>query len=180
MPNDEGRALISELDEDERVREVYARFGLAVFFAQVFEAGVVNLIFFSERLEGRWVSDEEIDRRFDELYGHVLGKLVRMLESQGRLPEPDLDLCRQALKERNRLAHRFWREAVENFMTPRGMQRLLDDVDGCRALFVQADEVTTALLHELGSPHGLTPEAVEQQAERIREQVRLREGSPKT
>jgi len=36
--------MVSEYDEDEHVKEVYARFGLAVYYAQVLEHGLVNAL----------------------------------------------------------------------------------------------------------------------------------------
>lgn len=36
--------IVQSHDEDEHVKEVYARFGLAVYFAQVLEHGLVNAL----------------------------------------------------------------------------------------------------------------------------------------
>ncbi len=135
-------ARIDELDDNgDQQREVYARFGLAVYMAQVFEAGVSNLIVVAEGVEGRLTSRQEVDRRFDELYRQVLGRLVRVLEQDQRIDEKDLSVCRRALDERNRLMHHYWREQITSMATPAGRQRMVDELDAARELFQQADGI---------------------------------------
>jgi hypothetical protein len=97
------------------MREVYARFGLAVYFAQVFEAGAVNIIVLQDILDEQLRSASEVDEHFDRLFKAVLGRHVRTLSE--RLPSTQLQLCRDALATRNRLVHHYWYEQIEKTMT---------------------------------------------------------------
>ncbi|MCW2674081.1 MAG: hypothetical protein JWP14_2670 [Frankiales bacterium] len=164
-------ARIEDFDEDEQHREVYARIGLAVYAAQVFETSVANLIAVAEAIDGRHRSQVELDNRFDDLFGQMLGRLVTLLESDQRLSDSDLAVCRQAQEQRNRLAHRYWREEMEDMITQTGRQRMVDDLDSARELFRVADGITDAVLFRVAAVHGITADAVEAEAGRRRAQV---------
>lgn len=167
MPNAEGHALISELAEDEQMREVYARFGLTVYFAQVFEAGAVNVIVLQDIIDGKVQSAEGVDEHFDRLFAAVLGRHVGTLAD--RLAAEDVQLCRQALAERNRLAHRYWREEIEKTATEEGRQSMVDDLDVARDLFMRADDALERVVYRIGEPVGVTSELVQEMVEEMRQ-----------
>lgn len=172
MPTDEGRALMAELDDvDDQHREVFARFGLAVYMAQVFEHGAVNLLCVLDMAEGRLTSADEVDAHFDQLFADMLGKHVRRLTNRGTLERADLDLCTRALAARNRLAHRYWREEIVSMATEAGRQRMVDDLDAGRALFQGAIEALDRVLFAVGAALGFTPERVAEAAEQMRAQA---------
>src|SRR5690348_2054048 len=54
----------------------------------------------------------------------------------------------------------FWDYAVD-FMTTAGRQRMVDDADRCRDLFVRFERATIRMLHEVGAAVGLTPERIQ-------------------
>ena len=141
--------LIEDLPDDgSRQKETYARFGLAAYSAQVFEAGLINLIAIATAYasrSGKPMTIEDVDALNDELFGHTSGRLVTLLA--GIIPsEADhLDACRLAVSERNRLMHRFFREHAQDFLTPSGMQRMVDDADSVRILLEGADAETDAM-----------------------------------
>lgn len=89
-------ARIDELDEADQHREVYARFGPAVYATQVFETGVANLIAVAEAVDGRHRSQVKLDARFDELFSQMLGRLIALLKADQRLTDAGLDICRRA------------------------------------------------------------------------------------
>jgi hypothetical protein len=176
MPTDEGHALISELDADsgDQHREVYARFGVAVYYAQVFEAGIANLILISERMQGRHLSDSDVDSRFEALWRKTLGTLLALVRDGQLLGTDELDLCQDALATRNRLIHRFWRDEIEHTITPDGRQYLCDEVDAMRRLFIRADKAATEVMLRIGAPGGLTAEMIQEAMEKMKADVERR------
>ncbi|MGW4824049.1 hypothetical protein ACWEP4_35185 [Streptomyces sp. NPDC004227] len=159
MPSEEGYAQIHELEDDgEQQREVYARFGLAVYSAQVLETGIANLISFTELIAGRPTTVEDFDVRIKRLWTRTLGALLKEVESGSMLGRGELDLCQQALAERNRITHRFWRESIENTVTPWGRQRLLDQVDAARRLFIRANDASDEMFFRVAAARGITKE----------------------
>lgn len=106
--------------EDWEVREVYAAFGVAVYFAQVVEFAVVNHIAIARTVAGgRRLTGSEFDALFDELFGATLGRNLKELHAL-LSDDPSLsDDLRQALALRNRLVHHWMRERIMDMGTSR-------------------------------------------------------------
>ena len=165
----DGNDVIAEIaDDGEQEREVYARFGLAAYWAQVFERGMMNLIVISELADGSAASTwQSFDSRFDDLAARTAGRLVMLARDGVRLPDADIALCSGAVVARNRLLHHFFWDYAVDFMTTPGRQRMVDDADRCRDLFVRAEGATIRMLHEVGAAVGLTPERIQKMADRM-------------
>jgi hypothetical protein len=88
--------------------------------------------------QGLLMTGWELDEYIDYLFGHTGGKLVKLLEIVIPDQRDDLDICRRAVVERNRLAHHFFRDHAEDFVTASGMQRMVDDAHQAGVLFEQA------------------------------------------
>jgi hypothetical protein len=71
----------------------------------------------------------------------------------------DLELLlRRALTKRNWLAHDFFRERATQFLNPTGRERMLAEVDDCRAEFDAADQSLEQIVTPLRTAAGLTDE----------------------
>src|SRR4051794_23684823 len=95
---------IAELEDDgAREREVYARYGLAMFHAQVFETDLVNLIVWGEFERAVAARDRDFDSaaRREQLALLVLGQLLRLSQQRVGLQESDMKMFREAVKVRN-------------------------------------------------------------------------------
>src|SRR6266487_3858100 len=105
---------------DEEAHEIYARYGLAMYFAQVVEHAIVNLMVALRLPErGRLTVadiDELMNQAFGMTFGRLLGELRRQTDSADHVQE-QLD---QARETRNWLAHRYFRERAAQFMSPVG------------------------------------------------------------
>lgn len=161
MPDKRGFHMIAELPDDgSRQKEVYARFGLVAFKAQVFDHALVNLLTVAGSIDKR-MSQDDVDKCFDRLFKKTSGQLVKDVSDQSRLEAVDLEICQSAVTERNRLIHRFFREHAEDFMTSRGQQSMLDDLGEICDLFEQTDDACQRVMMRIGSPYGFSDEAVE-------------------
>jgi hypothetical protein len=59
-------------------REVYAHFGLAIYFCQVVETALVNYLLLLRRATtAREITETEIDDLFVELFGNTLGRNIK-------------------------------------------------------------------------------------------------------
>jgi len=160
--------------ESEHCKEVYCRFGLAMYEAQVLEHGIVNALVIVDLIpERRHLarSRAEWEKDFDEFMGqhfkHTMGRLLRDLGSVTKLP-PDLnDLLTRALEKRNWLAHEFFRERATQFVTAKGRDQMLSEVDECAALFRAADEALVNVTEPLRTKQGITNEMLEKSLQAI-------------
>jgi hypothetical protein len=91
---------------DEETREVYARYGLAMYFAQVVEHAIVNLMIALRLPQREALTKGDIDQFMDEAFSMTFGRLLKELRRMGQSTQflqRDLD---QARDMRNWLAHR--------------------------------------------------------------------------
>lgn len=167
-----------EYDEDEHVKAVYAYFGLAIYFSQVLEHGLVNALVFLDllpRRAGRPVPKEEWFKEFDSFmdqhFETTLGKMIRSLKSVISVPDELESLLAAALKKRNFLAHHYFKERAAEFMTRTGRDEMISELHETRILFEQADDKLDKVVKPLRERFGLTDEQLEQHFENYKAKI---------
>jgi len=102
------------IDESEHIREMYARYGLAMYFAHVLETIVRHALVMAKLSTNVSATRNDYDELFSDASTSVLGRLIGSLEPF--LGEDDSlvsDLA-LALRARNQLAHHFfWDHATD-------------------------------------------------------------------
>lgn len=107
-------------DENYHSREVYAKFGLAVYFAQVLEAGVVNLLTVAQVFAKKAGTRDEFTALMEGYFRRTLGALRK--EWAPYLGE-DANLLSdlgRAVGQRNWLIHHYWYHRVGLTTSVRG------------------------------------------------------------
>jgi hypothetical protein len=160
----EGSSLIlDEQADDEEAKEMYARFGVAYYCASVLEHSIVNALCLIEVIEQRSSAaskgmEEIVDYHFDRSFTKTLGKLKTKLlghvSSISTLEElvNDLDLCK---KERDFLAHHFWREHAEHWFTRAGLDQMVERLTSARDLFSQTTKKIDAAVEPIAERYGM-------------------------
>jgi hypothetical protein len=140
-------------------REIYAKFGLATYFCQVLEAGLVTyLVLLRQSTEGGETTIKEVDGLYAELFGKTLGQNIANVKRLFR--EEDkwvLDgKMAAALALRNELAHRWMRERVMQQSTSENRLAMIEELDEASAVLQEADravtERTVAMMTKAGMP----------------------------
>lgn len=154
-------AEFDRADDNDQTREIFALFGAALYSAQVLEHGLVNLMYVANALSGRIPSVAEVDRFFEKSFRRTLGQLATQLRSSLDVDD-DIELViRDAVSRRNVLAHSFFRNRAEQFVSRGGRaamrQELLQDAD----FFREVDERVSGLTFDIGAAIGLTPARVQ-------------------
>lgn len=172
--------VMSELvnvDSDE-IKEVYARFGLAVYAAQVLEHGIVNALVILDLVPARrrladsfdeWAS--EVDAFTDRHFQSTMGRMMKMLRSATKVDETFERLLSEALRKRNWLVHDFFRERATEFITSRGRMQMLAEVDECRDLFASADVRLENIVAPLREKAGVKEELLGKMEEQMRREA---------
>jgi len=76
-----------ELDpESDQIRQVYAMYGAAMYFAQVLEHGLANFVVASRASQGL-KSRDAADALWDELFSSTMGQQLREALAEARLDE---------------------------------------------------------------------------------------------
>jgi hypothetical protein len=153
--------------EDEHVKSVYAHFGLAMYLVQVLECGLANIMMCAEllpRRAGEPVPKREWEAEFDafmsEQYRQTLGRLIRGLSSATSVPSDLEAVLTEALEKRNYLTHHYFRERAEAFMSWKGRQNMIEELQAAQKLFDVAAARLTAVEMPLREKYGLTDECL--------------------
>ncbi|MEJ8629340.1 hypothetical protein P0F65_04900 [Sphingomonas sp. I4] len=108
--------------EDAHVREVYSRYGLAMFMAQVLEHGMVNAMIVVRllptitRYQDRASWCEDFDNFHDFEFTKTFGNMVRALEGAGNFPLDIIARLQSAKLGRDHLAHRFFEKIARSLL----------------------------------------------------------------
>ncbi len=152
---------------DEEVREIYARYGLAMYFAQAVEQAIVNVMIALRLPESSKLMVRDIDELMDKAstmtFGRLLGELRRRTKS-AELAQQDLDKARGT---RNWLAHRYFRERSVEFMSPAGRVVMLGELDDAVNLFQQVNDMLSRLSAEVRAANGVGDDAVRREYEQL-------------
>jgi hypothetical protein len=150
--------------ESAHVREVYARFGLAVYHAQCFEHGLANLNLTAHLVgakgiiptQEQWEAlvDEVLDRSFEK----TLGNLIKELKNVISIDAHALGYILEAKAVRDELCHRFFREHAEDFLTSTGRDRMLLKLEQLDRKICEASAMVDLIEAATAKHIGQTPE----------------------
>ena len=164
-----------DYDKGEHIKEVYAYFGRAYYMANVFETGlgnaIVQLDFLAEivetlKREGRRSFDQaryekDFDAFMERQNAQTFGNLWKRVE---KLIVPDAalrDLIAEAKTKRDFLAHRYFRERADQFMTRQGRDGMIAELDSAAETFSKADKALDKFLEPRRAAIGLSADRIE-------------------
>lgn len=156
---------IPEPDLDDP-KEVYAFFGLAMYWVQVFEHSVTNLAAGLRFSTAPLISKALFDSVFQKLDQETLGGLLTATRSLISFPsdiDKQLTLC---LKKRNYLTHRFFKTHSLNLLHSNGRELIIYELKSIIEMFIDADEVVTPMYYEIWKKFGIDEEWVEQELQK--------------
>ncbi|WP_298019459.1 hypothetical protein [uncultured Parasphingopyxis sp.] len=177
MNQSEWVAELSKLDGDAQIKEVYARFGVAIYFAQVLEHGIVNALTVFEFIPraSDFSSEEEWTLEYDNFvegeFQNTLGKLVRKMNEHSIMDEQLRDKFSQAVQRRNALAHRFFGDSAEDFLSTAGRAKMIVHCEECREHFSNTDHLLEQKLAPIRSKYGIDEKKVEEVMSRMFEEA---------
>jgi len=159
-------------ERDDHVKTVYAQFGLALYLTQVLEHGLVNALVFIDLLPSRagnpvprkqW--EAEFDSFLERNFETTLGKMIRSLKAVSQIPGDLESTLADALTKRNFLAHHFFRERSDEFMSQEGREKMIAELQDAQALFEAADAKLAEATKSAREKYGFTDERIEQMIE---------------
>ena len=153
--------------ESEEVREVFARYGLAIYQAQCLERQLSIILATKYGPGPARISEKELDENLEVLFSRTLGHLVSEIRILAELSEEEEGRLREALRKRNWLVHGyFWDRAVE-FLSESGRASMLRELNEAADVFNALDELFTNRTMEWGATVGITEQSVDQELQRL-------------
>lgn len=154
--------------KDEHVKTVYAHYGLAFYLAQCLERGLASAFIFLDLIPQKYRTvhtREALYAQFDAFmslnFEKTLGGLIRNLHDATTVPPELKDKLTQALKCRNWLAHHFFWERVDEFMSDSGRNSMIHELEEAQKLFQITDDLLGQTIKPIREKHGVTDEILE-------------------
>lgn len=165
-------------EHDRLTRDVYAHYGLALYLAQCLEHQLVNALIYGKHLPSvvgyakakgpltRADFDHRFDLFTDAQFDETMGGLITRLRETRKLPNNfDIKDLISARDMRNLLAHRYFRERADDFISIVGMQSMLAELQEAQKLFDRVDTAVTDACLALADAAGANRDAIDRYME---------------
>jgi hypothetical protein len=163
--------MIEEIeDEDYIAREIYAKYGLAIYYVQCLETQVVNLMVATKLKDRDRITCDEIDSFFEGNYKKTFGQLLNSLKKEINNSEEfsiNFEEAKKVLALRNFLVHHYFRERVTSFINEDGQKKMLSELDDFCNQFEKIDGEFTSITSSLRHKYGITDEMVQTEKEKL-------------
>lgn len=156
MMRGKGIMLIMSEPNEELIKEVYARFGLAYYHSECLHRELGNTYSFLTFWNSSHITTHRAEEKMAYAYSLTLGKLVDELKSL--LSEDLYKRLDFAVEKRNFLAHHFWYERIHKMYTEDGILSLIDELAELASLFDSLDEEVQAYFSGRWEELGITPD----------------------
>lgn len=153
-------------EDDRQIREVYARYGLAMYQAQVLEHGLVNTLMIFRLLPtmkeytDRYAWESAFDTFYSVETGKTFGNILKVIQLINNFPSDLLKKLRSAKSERDYLAHRFFREHDVDFMNFDGRIKMIVECERLIDLFQMLDKEIGGFARPYRERYGITSEKI--------------------
>lgn len=149
---------ISEIPDDgSRQKELYALAGLALYSAQVWERGMINLHLIIKSSGNVYASTIDWDKDDTSLSRRTAGQLLNNIKTKKLAPQHTVDFFEETLTLRNNLAHSYFYARAAHFMLEEGMQVMADELCEMIDRFERADALTRNIITPLNDAMGIAP-----------------------
>ncbi len=129
MTQEEAIEYFDTLSDDDKFKEVYAHFGVAVYYAQVLEQQTINVIFLNQLIARKPKDNLEVNKIVDEydLGRRTLGQLINEVKALVKMTEREKEELKDLLRIRNYISHNYFRFHIELFYSDAGKKRMIKD-----------------------------------------------------
>ena len=152
--------------KSEQVREVFAYYGLAMYHAQCMERQLAMILATRYGPDPTEVTRIEFDKLLEDLFSQTLGQLVSDIRELSALNKDEESQLTSGLEKRNWLAHRFFWDRAEVFLSEHGRASMIDEIQDAMSHFVAVDRFLTAKTLQWGESFGITQQAVDRELDR--------------
>jgi hypothetical protein len=159
---------VEDLDpESKQVKEVFARYGLAMYQAQCVERELAITLCTVYGPGPKRMTRDQLDRLYKTTFRKTLGRLVADLRSTGAV---DVDLEKrltEALEKRNWLAHDYFWERAVSILKPDSHRAMIAELQDAAEQFDDLDAQLTSLSRRWAEQHGVTEKVFQESWENL-------------
>ena len=171
------KALDSSVPEIDNCceKETYAFYGFAAYCSQLVEHAAINLALVLQLPEVNLISKEAFDEIYDSLNKKTFGQLLKTAKKLITISDNNESLLKEALEARNYLAHHFFKEHAENFISNTGKHEMKKELQSIITKLNKADVLLTEIYTPLWVKYGITEEVIENDYNKLLKRAEARD-----
>ena len=146
--------------DDDLIRELYARFGLAYCQSECLHRGLCIILAWSGLPSRDLITRPRVEERLAQAFSLTLGDVAAKLE--GVLPAELVGEVREAVETRNFVAHHFWFERAHLMFSVDNIHQLITELDGYAEMFERLDNLVAEWSEPMRRGLGLTDEVLQE------------------
>jgi hypothetical protein len=152
--------------DDYSIKEVYAFFGLASYYAQVLEKSITIMVV-AFRCKGLRITRSEFDALYAESNKKTFGQLLIRARKFISISDDTDSLLDEALLKRNWLMHHYFADRAVQFEMESGRRQMISELQSLIRIFAEADHAIDPIYHPVLEEFGVTEERVKQLIENM-------------
>ncbi len=163
---------MEELDPvSAQIKEVYARFGLAVYQAQCVERQIAILLATKHGPGVNRITRTQYDELLRSLFKKTFGSLANRLRKSARIPGDFERSLEKALEYRNWLTHHYFWERAGHFSTEKGRLFMIAELQEIVDFLGDLDRRSNAMVKEWSRENGVNEQAFEVEIENLMQEI---------
>ena len=144
-------------------REVFARFGLAIYYAQCLEQQIGMMLASMYNREFLEVQPKDRDGLFEREIAKTLGRMARDLETRAGISQAlNERLCR-AVEIRNWLAHDYFYQRMSEINSLEGRETMITELQEKADFLQELEQEFTDIMYKWMKQLGITKEVIEEE-----------------
>lgn len=156
---------------DEHVKEVYARYGLAMYYVQCVERQLAIAMATVYGPGTSQITGAQYEELLENLFQRTFGGLITKLRNDVPVPADFEARLEDARRRRNFLAHHYFWERAGHFTTEAGRRAMIEELTEHQEFLAALDAQIYDLTLEWGQRHGVTEEMIAHEMERLTQEA---------
>ncbi|GAB6989012.1 hypothetical protein JCM16418A_10620 [Paenibacillus pini] len=133
----------------EQSRELFAYFGLAVYYSQALEQQLANLLLLIKLSQGKVPLGEDVTEHYQRKLSNSLGQLVQEIKHYFPFTEEETLQLKEVWKQRNYIVHDYFKERIQETFSPEGRAAMIHELSTFRDQAQALEQKLQRHAHEL-------------------------------
>lgn len=158
------------MNDNDKAREIYALFGVSIYYSQVLEQNIIIILAVFEQIEKKINNQKDLDILWDKYDNgrRTLGNLIIELKKVLKMSENDFSELEEILKLRNYFAHNYFRMNSDLFFSDGGKFRMAKDFIEYKEKSIKMDQLLNQYFLSVSKKIGITEELLQNELERLK------------
>lgn len=117
-----------QVPESEQSKELFAYFGLAVYYGQALEQQLTNLLLLTKLSQGLTPTEADLTDLYQRKLSNSLGQLIKEIQHHFPFSEQETAQLEEVWKQRNHIVHDYFKERIQETFTPAGRAKMIREL----------------------------------------------------